>query len=563
VELHLRGIVVEVDKDDAPEGESAHVLEVSAKSSAAETGECPGKQHLGGAIDSLLKPWPEPNASSLDDQVDASAVVSNREPDPEFRPELIVEPEAEPELESEREAEPESEPQKDSETLERLHNPEPLPIETAATAPFKVMGRPEPEHPADSPDEARPAVGVHSAKRWLIPLCAGLIIVTLWLLAVFVEDTQSETSGIDSPGVDHLEELEVSSAALPDSLADGAPVVQQTDRIDSSGLPDISPTKDPVIETVVLSEKPQATTTSTDAVEEPSSDQGSVEDVTSGSTDEVTSQLSIEGSEAPVVVDNSSIDDVESEPQLATAAREQSLNEIETPDQAETEPLLREAGRVSESNDTEPQVVVQPPRIEEPRRILLSADRALEQGRLVQPPEANAFDLYSRVISLDPEIEEAAAGLVAVRQALINRALAQLATGDLKNADESLVAAAEAGANPMMVADLRNEVEYQIRIADAEAGQFESLYPFSELVVVAQRPPRVSNIQGLEGEVSVDVEFTVAVSGAVSDVEVLSDATEEVRLAVTNAVSDWRFEPVLFNRRPVPVRSSLSILLPN
>ena len=102
------------------------------------------------------------------------------------------------------------------------------------------------------------------------------------------------------------------------------------------------------------------------------------------------------------------------------------------------------------------------------RRDLLAADLALAQGRLTTPPEGSAYTLYNRVLALDPGSPEARTGLQAVRQELINRALAQLAGNALDDARRSLQAAANAGADPQLIADLRSEVDYRQRLSNVE-----------------------------------------------------------------------------------------------
>jgi hypothetical protein len=94
-------------------------------------------------------------------------------------------------------------------------------------------------------------------------------------------------------------------------------------------------------------------------------------------------------------------------------------------------------------------------------RALFAADQALAQGRLMSPPEANAFALYNRVLALDPESPEAKRGLQSVRARLINNTLASLAGNALEDARRSLKAAADAGADPMLVANLQGEIEYR------------------------------------------------------------------------------------------------------
>jgi hypothetical protein len=97
------------------------------------------------------------------------------------------------------------------------------------------------------------------------------------------------------------------------------------------------------------------------------------------------------------------------------------------------------------------------------QRDLQAADLALAQGRLTTPPESSAATLYNRVLAEDPKSPEATRGLQSVRQALINRALAALAAGRLDDAQRTLEAAAEVGADPGLVADLSAEVAFRQR----------------------------------------------------------------------------------------------------
>jgi hypothetical protein len=97
------------------------------------------------------------------------------------------------------------------------------------------------------------------------------------------------------------------------------------------------------------------------------------------------------------------------------------------------------------------------------QRDLQAADLALAQGRLTTPPESSAATLYNRVLAEDPRSPEATRGLQSVRQALINRALAALAAGRLDDAQRTLEAAAEVGADPGLVADLSAEVAFRQR----------------------------------------------------------------------------------------------------
>lgn len=195
------------------------------------------------------------------------------------------------------------------------------------------------------------------------------------------------------------------------------------------------------------------------------------------------------------------------------------------------------------------------------QRDLRAADLALAQDRLVFPPETSAFALYNRVLTEDPGSARARSGLQAVRQGLINRALAQLAGGSLGDARRTLQAAESAGANPMLVADLQSEVNYRQRLVDAQAGRFDSLYPLEGLVAVNRQPPRIPRFAG--SDVSFEVQFTVTMEGEVRDVAVLDDPPANLEEAARRAVGDWRFEPVIYEGRPIPVRSSVRFTFRN
>jgi TonB family protein len=185
-------------------------------------------------------------------------------------------------------------------------------------------------------------------------------------------------------------------------------------------------------------------------------------------------------------------------------------------------------------------------------RDLLAAELALVRDQLIAPRETSAFALFSRVLQRYPDSPEAQLGLQAVREKLINRTFAQLAEGAWIDAAATLEAAEEAGADPQLVIDLRNEVDYRLQLAEAEAGRFETLYPSEQLVVISREVPALR--RG-----SVEVEFTVTGQGDVRDIEILGNPPRRSANAVRRAVADWRFEPVLESGRPLPVRTRMSV----
>jgi TonB family protein len=180
---------------------------------------------------------------------------------------------------------------------------------------------------------------------------------------------------------------------------------------------------------------------------------------------------------------------------------------------------------------------------EQVRAWLAAAAEALQADRLMPPAEANAFDLYQQVLSVEPESPAARRGLELVRAGLLDRARTLLSGDDMATTIAHVEAAVQAGADPALVAELRAEADYRQRLLDAHAGQFDSLYPISELTPIRQTPPAYprSAPPGTSG--SVDLHLTVTETGDVRDIEVIGTPREYFQRAAVQAVRSWRFEP--------------------
>jgi TonB family protein len=186
---------------------------------------------------------------------------------------------------------------------------------------------------------------------------------------------------------------------------------------------------------------------------------------------------------------------------------------------------------------------------------LLAAAEALQADRLMPPATPNAFDLFNAVLARDPESEAARRGLALVRDALLDRAAAQTAAGSLDQAGALLAQATAAGADAQRIAQLQGDVKYQQRLQDARAGRFERRYAVSELSAtrqVAPSYPRTAAARKLAGWV--EVEFTVTESGDVRDAKVSDSSAALFESSALSAIARWRFEPVLEDGHPVPVR---------
>jgi TonB family protein len=87
------------------------------------------------------------------------------------------------------------------------------------------------------------------------------------------------------------------------------------------------------------------------------------------------------------------------------------------------------------------------------------------------------------------------------------------------------------------------------------SGKVYTLADLNVVQQVAPRFPQAAARGGFEGWV--DVEFTVAPDGSVSDVEVSDSSSRVFHREALSAISNWRFEPVQEGGRPVPVRAVL------
>ena len=229
--------------------------------------------------------------------------------------------------------------------------------------------------------------------------------------------------------------------------------------------------------------------------------------------------------------------------EAANAARAAALAKAETEAQSQREQEQAQTAQVRYERD------------------LLAAELALAQGRLTEPSEDNAYSLYQSLVASNPESSEARRGFQAVGAALVNRAFAELAARRWSEARATLTAAAEAGASPNLVANLSGEVDYQQRLADAEAGRFAALYPEAELVALNRTTPRLRRFAPEDID-QVQIEFTISAAGTVQDIEVLGAPPQRLERAVRQAVTDWRFEPVLSGNRPIPVRTRVGLDIP-
>ncbi len=186
---------------------------------------------------------------------------------------------------------------------------------------------------------------------------------------------------------------------------------------------------------------------------------------------------------------------------------------------------------------------------------LVAASEALQNDRLMPPAVPNAFDLFNAVLARDPGSAAAQRGIALVRDALLDRAGSLMAGGSLEEAGTLLVQAKTAGADSSQIAQLQQELAYQMRLKNARDGHFDRMYAVSELKVkkqVAPTYPRGAQAKGMQGWV--ELEFTVTEEGDVRDAKPRSSSASIFEGTAISAINRWRFEPVVEDGRPVPVR---------
>lgn len=187
---------------------------------------------------------------------------------------------------------------------------------------------------------------------------------------------------------------------------------------------------------------------------------------------------------------------------------------------------------------------------------LLAASQALQAEQLMPPATPNAFDLFNAVLAREPKSAAALQGLQLVRDVLVDRAGALIAAGLFEQADPLLLQAKAAGVDSTRLTELGRELSYQTRLKDAREGRFARVYAVSELKTVRQVAPiypRSAAAKRTHGWA--DIVFTVTEQGDVRDAKAKDSSLPIFEGAAVSAISRWRFEPVIEEGRPIPVRA--------
>jgi len=190
-------------------------------------------------------------------------------------------------------------------------------------------------------------------------------------------------------------------------------------------------------------------------------------------------------------------------------------------------------------------------------QLLKNANDRMLEDRLIEPDNDNAKYFLLNLRRLDP----GNAGLTAAMQDLGSRLVAKarraLALEQYDAARSWLDEAAQIG---FASADA-NSAQRDLDAAVAKRASLATMVPASQLTLLKSVQPTYPNraaVSRTEGWV--ELGFTVSETGQVKDVVVHATSVPGVfEDAAVRAVSQWRYQPVLRDAKPVPVRTELRI----
>jgi protein TonB len=181
----------------------------------------------------------------------------------------------------------------------------------------------------------------------------------------------------------------------------------------------------------------------------------------------------------------------------------------------------------------------------------------LLQDRLIEPANDNAKYFYLTLKQRDPGNAALSSVLQDLGTRLAGKARRALILGQNDAAKSWLEEAGAVGFTSAEVTSAQHDLESAL----AKQNFMTSLVPAGQLTLLkAVQPSYPAKAQGKKTEGWVDVEFTVSEAGKVQDVAVRATSIPGVfEDAAVKAVSQWRYQPILRDARPVPVRTQIRI----
>ena len=189
--------------------------------------------------------------------------------------------------------------------------------------------------------------------------------------------------------------------------------------------------------------------------------------------------------------------------------------------------------------------------------LLKNANERLLQDRLIEPANDNAKYFYLNLKQLDPGNPALASVLQDLGGRLASKARRALILQQLDAAKSWLDEAGSIGFSSPETYSAQHDLDAAV----AKQNFMTTLIPAGQLTALKTVQP-IYPMRAVNGKIEgwVDVEFTVAETGKVSDVSVRSASAPGIfEDAAVKAVSQWRYKPVLRDAKPVPVRSQIRV----
>lgn len=190
-------------------------------------------------------------------------------------------------------------------------------------------------------------------------------------------------------------------------------------------------------------------------------------------------------------------------------------------------------------------------------QLLKNANERILQDRLVEPANDNAKYYLQSLRQLDPANPALASVTQDLGSRIVQKARRALVLTQFDAAKTWLDEAAAIGYVPADATSIQRDLDAGL----AQQHFMTTLLPAGELKLLKSvQPDYPARAQNSKTQGWVDVEFTVSEAGKVKDVVVRSTSVPGIfDDAAVKAVSQWRYQPVLRDAKPVPVRTQIRI----
>jgi protein TonB len=207
-----------------------------------------------------------------------------------------------------------------------------------------------------------------------------------------------------------------------------------------------------------------------------------------------------------------------------------------------------------------PQVVVE---VDEPDPVdqipaIHSAFRdAMAENAVLRPAGTSAVDRVNEMLSIAPNHELTIAARDLLVTELLDRSQQSIEALDMRSAQTWIDAAAPLTGDPEQVERAQNQLTQHL--ITAESQRIVSASDLTQLHSVVPVYPRLPLERGIEGWV--ELEFVVSPLGLPEEIEVI-DASHDryFRDEAIAAVTEWRYEPVVFMDRASPKRAQTRLV---